>query len=95
MTAIRKQLVVSIKDVRFATQTCRHCNTRLTVDLAVLIDSPERPPFRVPRDCPRCHQPFDSAVATALEGMHRVYRALDQLGDAVTFTGESEEDDPE
>jgi hypothetical protein len=91
MNAVRKQLVVSIKDLRFATQACHHCNTRVTVDLAVLIDSPNREPFKVPRVCPRCSGPFDSSVPSAVEAMHRIYQALEKLPDAVTFTGESED----
>lgn len=82
---MRDQIVVSVRDLRFATLVCRHCNTRVALDLDAEFDLP-RTPFRALRECPRCANPYDSAVPQAVEAMQKVYKALAAVGDAVTFT---------
>lgn len=77
---MRSQNVVSIEDLRFATIACRHCNTRLALDLSVEFS------LDPPRECPRCRNPFDSAIPAALGALQRAYKALAPLGEAVTFT---------
>jgi hypothetical protein len=78
-------VIVSVSDLRFVTLACRHCNTRVTLDLEAEFEPP-RAPFRSPRECPRCGNPFDSAVPGAAELMQRVYKAVAGLGGDVTFT---------
>lgn len=82
------QVIVSIQDLRYATLFCRHCNTRVSLDLDAEFKAP-RMPFRALRECPRCANPFDSAVPTAIEDIQRAYKALVSLGNAVTFTNEA------
>jgi hypothetical protein len=89
VTAVRNQLLVSVEDLRFATLRCRHCNTRVALDLdAEFEPRAGRAAFQCPTECPRCGNPFDSAIPAAVNSMQRVYKALAKLGDAVTFTGE-------
>jgi hypothetical protein len=79
------QIVVSVQDLRLVTISCSHCNTKVTLDLEMDFEPP-RAPFHVPTECPRCGSRFDSAVPRAVEGMYKVYKALAQLGAAVTFS---------
>jgi len=88
---MHEQFVVSISDLRFATLFCRHCNTRVSLDLdAEFEPGGRREPFRSPRECPRCANPYDSAVPEAVNSMRKVYKALASLGNAVTFTDGAE-----
>lgn len=85
---MHEQTVVSIKDLRFATLACAHCHTRITLDLELEFEVPGRPRFLVPRQCPRCSGPLDSAVPSAIEAVQKVYKALVDLRGALTFSGE-------
>lgn len=84
---MRDQFVVSVEDLRFLTLFCRDCHTKVTLDLEMEFDpaGPHKKTFDSPKSCPRCANSFDSAIPEAVNSMQRVYRALAQLGDAVTF----------
>jgi len=84
---VNDQVVVSIKDLRFAALLCARCNTRVTVDLdAEFEPESRRSPFVAPRECPRCNTSFDSAVPEALDRLQKIFKSLVKLGDAVSFT---------
>lgn len=89
---MRNRTLISVSDLRLATIRCPQCNTQVTIDLDIELYSPGRATFRVPRECPRCHAPFDSAIPAALEAMQKVYKALSPLTpvDAVSFTSVAE-----
>ena len=77
-----------MKDLRYLTILCAHCNTRVTLDLEMEFDPKSgHKPFTSPAECPRCGSRFDSAVPDAVNAMQRVYRSLAGLGDSVSFTG--------
>lgn len=88
---MRKQFVVGLKDLRFATLLCARCNTRVTLDLDTEFDVPTRIPFRTPTECPRCNTQFDSAVPRAIDAMQRVYKALTPVSKSVSFSGDDVE----
>jgi len=83
---MNKQIAVSIKDLRYATILCRTCNTRVTLDLAMEFPPNGHMPFSTPKECPRCDARFDSVIPGAIDNMQKVYQALAEIGDAVTFT---------
>jgi phage FluMu protein Com len=88
VTPVHSQFVVSVGDIRFATLLCRHCNTRVTLDLdAEFKPGSKHVPFESPRECPRCHTLFDSVIPGAVNALQKIYKALAGLEDAVTFTG--------
>ena len=90
---MHKQIVVSMKDLRFATLLCSHCNTRVTLDFDAEFEPGTRhAPFNAPVECPRCANHFDSALPGAVNTMQKAYRAVAKLNDALTFTGDQ---DPE
>jgi hypothetical protein len=88
---MHKQVVVVIQDLRFAVILCRHCNTKVTLDLAAEIQQR----FVVPRECPRCQDQFDSAIPGAIEALQRVYKSLAEVGSAVSFTSDAEPQEAE
>ena len=85
------QTIVGIQDLRFVTLHCRHCNTRLTIDLEVEREFRDpRAHFSAPRECPRCEAAFHAAIPPAIEGLQKVYKALAAIPDIVTFTSDTE-----
>ncbi len=86
---MRTQFVVSVQDLRFAMILCRHCNTKVTLDLS-FESRPEtgRAFDFAPRQCPRCSIRFDSAIPAAVNELQKVWKALSPLEDAVSFTSE-------
>lgn len=88
---MHKQTVVSIQDLRFVTILCRHCNTKVTMDLKVEFPQPRTSRFIVPRECPRCQDSFDSVLPPSIEALQRVYSSLAAVPGGVTFTSESED----
>ncbi len=87
---MRERLTVSISDLRFAALHCAHCNTRVTLDFEAEFGQGgmRAPGFATPRECPRCANPYDSAVPGAVDALRRAYKALAELGDAVSFDSE-------
>jgi hypothetical protein len=81
---VHEQTVLSVKDLRFVTLLCKHCNTRLTIDLEAEFEPP-RSRFPIASDCPRCGYAFDSVVPAAVQMLQKSYQALVSLGDTVTF----------
>ena len=88
---MNKQVLVSMKDLRYATLLCRHCNTRVTLDFASEFQPGSgATPFKAPTECPRCGSAYDSAVPGSVNGMQKIYRAVAGLGDALSFHGDPE-----
>jgi hypothetical protein len=88
--AVHERTIVSIRDLRFATLHCPHCNTRVTLDFDAEYASGPHAPFTAPRECPRCANPFDSAIPPAVEAIRRAWKALAGLRDAVSFESQAE-----
>ncbi len=85
---MKKQMLISIRDLRFATLVCTQCETRVTLDFASQFQPASGPrPFEPPQKCPQCGQRYDSNVPDAIKTLHQVYRALAGV-DVVTFTTE-------
>lgn len=88
---MNKQIIVSMKDLRYASILCPHCNTRVTLDFAKEFGGEsDRDRFKSPHQCPRCHANYDSAIPTALDAMQRVYSNLREHEKAVNFVVEDE-----
>jgi hypothetical protein len=72
---MHKERILSLEDLRFVRITCRHCNTRVTLDLntrtGFMAPNSDRQTFP-PRECPVCHEDFDSAISN-LGALHQLY----------------------
>ena len=85
---MRRETVLSIRELRHVSITCPHCKTEVVLDM----DAYAPPGAGVVRDrmrfapiqCPGCRVRFDTAL-NALEDLQSAYAVLAQLGDVVSF----------
>jgi hypothetical protein len=83
---MRKELSLTIKDLRYVAIKCRRCGTDVVLDMGTAYE-PE-PALRTgitPPQCPTCSAGFDSAIKPALDRFRSVYTSLANLEPAVTF----------
>jgi hypothetical protein len=59
---IRKELIVSLDDIRFIRISCPHCNTTLRLMLGEIRSQTKQGITFVPDACSVCRQPIDSAI---------------------------------
>ena len=83
---MNEQIVVWMKDLRFASLRCLNCNTQVTLDFEMEFAVNDCDSFKAPHECPRCHRLFDGAIPGAVEAMQKIYKALAPLGDALGFS---------
>lgn len=86
---MRKQRVLSIADFRYVSIHCVHCNSTLVLDLEGEIAG--RRAHFTPTACSVCCHDFDSAVDN-LNMLNQVYKKLSPARNAITFTGEAEDE---
>jgi hypothetical protein len=93
MLVMREQTTISIEDIRYVSIKCRHCNSRVTIDMGKAPDLNFSRPQFAPSNCGICNEPFDSAVQR-LNQFQRDYLALAEanLKERVCFITESELD---
>lgn len=78
-------IVIRLGELRAVTIACASCPARLTSDLATTSPHQETHGFFVPRVCPACQQPYDSAIASGLDLLRRAYLALAPAHAQITF----------
>jgi hypothetical protein len=88
MISMLKELIVSIADLRYASVTCAHCKTKVTVDLSYL---PQPQPGKIPEEilplsqCPTCRAMFDSRIPENIGNLRKTYQNLVANGVLVSF----------
>ena len=92
MTALQRQIVCSLRDLRYVSVECKHCHSFLTVDMTTQTDFQTQNNVFIPAACPVCRQGYDSALKN-LFTMRSVYEALLPVGDRITFRSQPESDD--
>ena len=87
--SMQKEFAVTLKDLRFISIRCQHCDTRVVLDLAHEDFNVGGKSFFCPTSCPGCRIPFDSSIPENVNNLHRVYRAIPEgVRDAITFRAE-------
>jgi hypothetical protein len=94
---MRKENVISIEDLRYVLITCQSddCGAQLVLDMSrQFIPRPKREYF-VPKLCPLCGEPFDTAV-DALNELQNAFSKLWPLSKnhagAIVFGADSQDD---
>ena len=89
MTAMQKQFILTLADLRYISIECRQCSSVLTLDMTRLSEHQEKHGFFLPGVCSACRQPFDTATKT-LSSFRDCYEELLQVPEKVTFRAEFE-----
>lgn len=74
MLAMHKELLLSLSDIRYISIGCPSCATRVVLDLgeAPAVDRNTGDPI-LPRACPNCRSPFDSALISAVRTLREAF----------------------
>jgi hypothetical protein len=88
---IRREVVVSLDDLRFIRITCSHCNTTVNMDMQGEFKSSQQRLVFAPRACPGCHKSFDSAIEN-VDVFQRVYHTLAPIKQMLSFHGQPEQE---
>ena len=89
MLTMRKEFILTMKDLRFVRITCQACGVQVTLDLANFQKNLRRNTF-TPRTCPACGMDFDRTTQH-LDAIQERYQALTDLGVHVAFCVQVEE----
>jgi ribosomal protein S27E len=84
---MREELVIALKDLRFVSVKCPHCQTAVTLDMdREPTISANHESFFAPKLCPGCGKGFDSALPRNVNAIHEAYRGVpEDLREAIVF----------
>jgi len=88
---MHEEFVISLKDLRFVSIKCPHCQTVVTLDMERKTEvSSNRDRFFTPNTCPGCAKDFDSALPVNVNALHDAYRSVPEwLRESITFRTEA------
>ena len=88
MAAMHRQLVVSLKDLRYISVECKNCGTSITLDMTKESDHQKQHGF-TPLVCSVCRQSYDTAIKNVNQ-FRDAYESLLCITDQLTLRGETE-----
>lgn len=86
MVYMRQEIVLAIKDLRYACVKCPQCAAEVILDLTRETDPSGR--SFAPADCSVCNTRFDTVVGN-LNQFQRAYKELAKREDIVTFRADA------
>ncbi|MGH7487071.1 MAG: hypothetical protein ACRD9L_21655 [Bryobacteraceae bacterium] len=90
---MRKQILISIADLRYVSIECPQCRAQVVLDMKERSAFAEKHGLFAPPECPACHTPYDSAIQPNVDNLQRAYQSLLKIADRIRFHGEPEEGD--
>jgi len=90
MTAMQKQLVVSLADIRYLSIYCPRCRTTVTLDMKEPPQITEKHSAFAPKICPGCRDDYDTAIRSNVDRLYGAYKALEPIADRIGLRGEPE-----
>lgn len=88
---MHKELVVSLKDLRYVSIACPHCRTVVILDMQERSSFGENNDYFCPKQCPGCQTTYDTAIQPGIDGFQKCYKKLSTIADRVSFRGEPED----
>lgn len=85
---MRKELVVSLADLRYVSIECPTCRAVVTLDMKERSAFAQREEIFAPKKCPGCFTPYDSAIQPSIDKFQKCYEALAPIADRIAFRGE-------
>lgn len=84
--AMRKTLLISLVDLRFVSVSCKHCRTRVLLDLREPSEHAKTFGTLLPNECPGCRAGYDSALNPGLLALQSAYRELLKIEKQIEFS---------
>ena len=89
MLAMQNETVCFLSDLRYACISCKHCNTKVMLDLLELAELAKKYDESIVANmCPGCGSDYDSALRIGLSALRRALSVLNPIADTITFRGE-------
>ena len=89
---MRRQLIVSLADLRHVCIECPNCHTRLIPDMKRKRTFDQEQFFFTPGVCAGCKIAYDSAIQANVNQMQSAYEGLMKIADSITFLSEPEDE---
>jgi len=89
MCFVRKEVVISIADLRYVCIECPQCQTKVILDMEQKAAFAEKHGIFAPKECPGCHSAYDSAIQPNIDQLQRAYQSLLEIADRITFCSAS------
>jgi hypothetical protein len=86
---MRKELVISLVDIRYICIKCQNCKAEVTLDMQAKYDLAEKYGAFAPKQCPVCQQRYDSAIPENVDQLRKAYRAMLSIAEQITLKGDS------
>jgi phage FluMu protein Com len=90
MLAMKKELIISLADLRYISITCPRCKTQVVLDMKEPSEFSQKHDYFSPNKCPGCLTLYDSAIEPAVANLQRFYQSLLPVADRITFRTEAE-----
>ncbi len=74
MFAMRKQIVISLADLRFVSVECPECRTVVTMDMQEPHEFAQKHDAFTPKECPGCSRQYDSAIRPNVDKFQKAYQ---------------------
>jgi predicted RNA-binding Zn-ribbon protein involved in translation (DUF1610 family) len=85
MLSMRRQITISIGELRYVSIACPHCGTAVTLDMTKPSELSTRYGSLVPARCPACDTDYDSAIKPGVGQFCDAYKALKPIEQRVSF----------
>jgi rRNA maturation protein Nop10 len=85
---MRRELEVTLKDLRFLSLSCADCRTVVSLDMEAkaTVDPKTRKTIFSLERCPRCGRAFDSAIPPNVDALYGAYQKVpDTLRSVIAF----------
>ena len=90
MLAMHKEIVISLKDLRYISIECPLCKSRVIMDMKETHKIAKEQDSFSPRKCPACLVSYDTAIPSNINRLQETYVGLLPIADRISFRGEVE-----
>ena len=83
--SMRQEVVCSLSDLVYVCIGCKHCETKVVVDLRELTKLRENDESTLGKECPGCRKDYDSALTSGLNALARAFQTLTAIEGTISF----------
>ena len=85
MLAMHNATIISISDLKRLVVGCRHCNTKVVIDLVNPPDLYHKHGVLITKTCPGCQSHYDIVLDASLDALQKALAGLRPLAEYINF----------